>query len=102
MGLTTSGSIGAQIALTQDDSVERIQNIVNAGREVNPDIFVLCHGGPIAEPEDAKYVIERVEGLQGFFGASRDSLLKEELEIKPTNLKGLKNNFALFYSELDD
>lgn len=82
MGLTTSGSIGAQTALTLDDSVERVQNIVNAGREVNPDIFVLCHGGPIAEPEDAKYVIERVEGLQGFFGASSIERFAAEKGIK--------------------
>mgnify|MGYP001449024866 CR=1 FL=1 len=70
MGLTTKGSIGAKTALTLDDSVERIQKIIDAGRSVNPDILAICHGGPIAEPEDANYVIERVEGIVGFFGAS--------------------------------
>lgn len=70
MGLTTKGTIGAQTALTLDDSVERIQKIVAAGRKVNPDVMVICHGGPIAEPDDAAYVIERVDGIVGFFGAS--------------------------------
>ena len=82
MGLTTSGSIGAQTALTLDDSVDKIQKIVDAGREINPDILVLCHGGPIAEPEDAKYVIERVEGVQGFFGASSIERFAAERGIK--------------------
>lgn len=82
MGLTTSGDIGAQTALTLDDSVKRVQEIVDAGRKINPDIFVLCHGGPIAEPEDAKYVIERVEGLQGFFGASSIERFAAERGIK--------------------
>ncbi|WP_182199982.1 phosphoenolpyruvate hydrolase family protein [Paraliobacillus salinarum] len=70
MGLTTKGTIGAQTALTLDDCVERIQKIVEAGKAVNPDILVICHGGPIADPEDADYVIQRVEGIVGFFGAS--------------------------------
>ncbi|MBU5594472.1 phosphoenolpyruvate hydrolase family protein [Amphibacillus sp. MSJ-3] len=70
MGLTTKGTIGAQTALTLDDCVERIQKIVEAGRSVNPKIMVICHGGPIAEPEDADYVIQRVDGIVGFFGAS--------------------------------
>lgn len=82
MGLTTKGSIGAQTALTLDDSVERIQKIVNAGREVNPDILVICHGGPIAEPEDARYVIERVDGIVGFFGASSIERFAAERGIK--------------------
>jgi len=70
MGLTTKGTIGAQTALTLDDSVVKVREIMEAGRSVNPDILVICHGGPIAEPEDARYVIERIEGLDGFFGAS--------------------------------
>ncbi|WP_375540683.1 phosphoenolpyruvate hydrolase family protein [Virgibacillus saliphilus] len=70
MGLTTKGTIGAKTALTLDDCVERIQKIVDAGRSVNPDIMAICHGGPIAEPDDAAYVIERVDGIVGFFGAS--------------------------------
>lgn len=70
MGLTTKGTIGAKTALTLDDCVEKIEEIIQAGRAVNPDIMVICHGGPIAEPKDAKYVIEKTEGINGFFGAS--------------------------------
>ncbi len=70
MGLTTKGTIGAKTALTLDDCVVKVREIMEAGREVNPDIMVICHGGPIAEPEDAKYVIDRIDGIDGFFGAS--------------------------------
>lgn len=70
MGLTTKGTIGAKTALTLDDCVVKVRDIMEAGREVNPDIMVICHGGPIAEPDDAKYVIDRIEGIDGFFGAS--------------------------------
>ncbi|MFU0791807.1 MAG: PEP-hydrolase domain-containing protein [Virgibacillus proomii] len=82
MGLTTKGSIGAKTALTLDDSVERIQKIVNAGREINPDILAICHGGPIAEPQDAAYVIEKVDGIVGFFGASSIERFAAEKGIK--------------------
>lgn len=70
MGLTTKGTIGAKTALTLDDCVVKVRDIMEAGRAVNPNIMVICHGGPIAEPEDARYVIERIEGIDGFFGAS--------------------------------
>ena len=70
MGLTTKGTIGAKTALTLDDCVVKVRDIMEAGREVTPDIMVICHGGPIAEPEDAKYVIDRIDGIDGFFGAS--------------------------------
>jgi len=82
MGLTTKGTIGAQTALTLDDCVERIEAIIKAGREVNPDIMVICHGGPIAEPEDASYVIEKTEGIDGFFGASSIERFAAEKGIK--------------------
>lgn len=82
MGLTTKGAIGAKTALTLDDCVERIEKIVQAGRSVNPDILVICHGGPIAEPEDAAYVIERVEGVCGFFGASSIERFAAEVGIR--------------------
>lgn len=82
MGLTTKGAIGAQTALTLDDCVERIEAIIKAGREVNPDIMVICHGGPIAEPEDAAYVIEKTEGIDGFFGASSIERFAAERGIK--------------------
>ena len=82
MGLTTKGTIGAQTALTLDDSVVKVREIMEAGRSVNPDILVICHGGPIEEPEDARYVIERIEGLDGFFGASSIERFAAEKGIK--------------------
>ncbi len=78
MGLTTSGSIGAKTALTLDESVERVQSMADAGQEVNPDVLVLCHGGPIAMPEDAAYVLENTSGVVGFFGASSMERLPTE------------------------
>jgi predicted TIM-barrel enzyme len=81
MGLTTKGSIGAQTALTLDDCVERIQAIHDAAKAVNPGIFVLCHGGPIAEPEDAAYVLAHTHGVVGFFGASSMERLPTEVAI---------------------
>ena len=70
MGLTTSGTIGARTALTLDEATERVQAMRDAAVAVNPDILVLCHGGPIAEPGDARYVLDRTTGVCGFFGAS--------------------------------
>ncbi len=78
MGLTTKGSIGAETALTLDDCVVKIREIIAAGREVNPDIMVICHGGPIADPEDAAYVIGQVPEIDGFFGASSIERLASE------------------------
>jgi predicted TIM-barrel enzyme len=82
MGLTTKGSIGAQTALTLDESSKRVQEIADAAKEVNPDVLVICHGGPIAEPEDAKYVLENTEGVHGFFGASSIERFAAEKGIK--------------------
>ena len=82
MGLTTKGSIGAKTAITLDDCVKRVQTIADAGHSVNPDIIVLCHGGPIAEPEDAEYVLKRTKGVQGFFGASSIERFATEVGIK--------------------
>jgi predicted TIM-barrel enzyme len=70
MGLTTGGAIGASTAKTLDECVPLIQAMHDAAKRVNPEILVLCHGGPIAEPADAAYVIERTEGIVGFYGAS--------------------------------
>ena len=81
MGLTTKGSIGAQTALTLDDCVQRIQGMCDIAKSVNPDILVLCHGGPIAEPEDAGYVLSRTHGVVGFFGASSMERLPTEVAI---------------------
>jgi len=82
MGLTTKGTIGAKTALTLDDCVIKIKDIIKAGREVNPDIMVICHGGPIAEPDDAQYVISRVPEIDGFFGASSIERFAAERGIK--------------------
>lgn len=81
MGLTTKGSIGAHTALTLDQAVERVQAMHDAAKEINPDILVLCHGGPIAEPEDAAYVLGRTHGVVGFFGASSMERLPTEVAI---------------------
>ncbi|KAF7986522.1 hypothetical protein HWV62_26224 [Athelia sp. TMB] len=92
MGLTTSGTIGAQTALSLDDCVKRVQDIRDAAFEVNKDIIVLCHGGPIAEPEDAKYVIEKTMGVHGFFGASSLERLPVEKAISDVtqSYKGIR------------
>ena len=81
MGLTTKGTIGAHTALTLDECVERIQAMHDAAAAINPDVMVLCHGGPIAEPEDANYVLERTSGVVGFFGASSMERLPTEVAM---------------------
>lgn len=81
VGLTTKGSIGASTALTLDEATELVQRIHDAGKKVNPDIIVLCHGGPISEPEDAAYVLENTNGVAGFFGASSIERLPTEKAI---------------------
>lgn len=82
MGLTTSGSIGAQTALSLDDCVQRVMDIQKAAREIRSDVFVLCHGGPIAMPTDAAYMLKHVPGLDGFYGASSMERLPTEIAIK--------------------
>lgn len=82
MGLTTKGSIGASTALSLDECVDRVQAMRDAAVEINPDVLVLCHGGPIAEPEDAQYVLERTDGVVGFFGASSIERLPTEVAIR--------------------
>ena len=82
MGLTTKGSIGAKTALTLPDCVVKIEEIIKAGRSVNPDILVIAHGGPIAEPEDAAYIISHTKGVDGFFGASSIERFAAEVGIK--------------------
>ena len=84
MGLTTSGTIGAQTAITLDEAVDRVQAMHDAAKEVDPDVLVLCHGGPIAEPEDAAYVLERTRGVVGFFGASSMERLPTEVAMTET------------------
>ncbi len=90
MGLTTGGAIGAQTALTLDESVERIQAMCDVAKEINPDVIVLCHGGPIAEPEDAEYVISRTRGVVGFYGASSMERLPTEIAMT-ANMRRFKS-----------
>ena len=89
MGLTTKGAIGATTALTLEASAERVQAIRDAAVAVKPDIIVLCHGGPIAEPEDAEYVLSHTTGVAGFFGASSMERLPTEIAITE-NMKRFK------------
>jgi len=81
MGLTTKGTIGAHTAKTLDDCVVEIQAMRDAAVKVNPDVTVLCQGGPLAEPEDAQYVLDRTEGIVGFFGASSMERLPTEVAM---------------------
>ena len=89
MGLTTSGTIGAQTAVGLDEAVARVQAMHDAAVAVNPQILVLCHGGPIAEPADAAYVLSRTRGVVGFFGASSMERLPTETAITE-NLRRFK------------
>jgi predicted TIM-barrel enzyme len=79
MGLTTKGTIGATTALTLDESARRIQAMHDAAKRINYDILVLCHGGRIAEPSDAQYILDHTEGIVGFYGASS----MERLPVEP-------------------
>jgi predicted TIM-barrel enzyme len=90
MGLTTGGTIGAEGGATLDECVILIQDMRDAAVRVNPEIIVLCHGGPIAEPEDAAYVLERTEGVAGFFGASSMERLPTEVAMTE-NMKRFKS-----------
>jgi len=81
MGLTTGGAIGAGTALTLDDCVPRINAIAEAARTVRPDVILLCHGGPIAMPDDAQYIIDHCPGIHGFYGASSMERLPTEIAL---------------------
>jgi predicted TIM-barrel enzyme len=89
MGLTTKGSIGAQTALTLDEAAVRVQAIHDAAQATNPEVLVLCHGGPIAEPDDVAFVLARTHGVAGFFGASSVERLPTEVAITE-NMRRLK------------
>ena len=80
-GLTTKGTIGARTALTLDDTVTLVQSIRDAAASVNPEILILCHGGPLAEPDDVAYVLSKTRGIAGFFGASSVERLPAERAI---------------------
>lgn len=79
LGLTTKGTIGAATAVTLADAVGRVQAMHDAARRARGDVLVLCHGGPIAEPSDAQYVLDHTQGIVGFYGASS----MERLPVEP-------------------
>jgi predicted TIM-barrel enzyme len=84
MGLTTGGAIGAETALTLDDCVARIDAWAAAAHAVNPEAIVLCHGGPIATPDDARHVLSRCPTCHGFYGASSMERLPTEAALTET------------------
>jgi len=79
MGLTTKGTIGATSAVTLEQSAQRVQAMHDAAKRVKKDILVLCHGGPIAEPADAQFILDHTDGIVGFYGASS----MERLPVEP-------------------
>jgi predicted TIM-barrel enzyme len=81
MGLTTSGTIGARTAKTLDACVREVDAIASAARKVRDDVIVLCHGGPIAMPPDAQYILDQVPGVDGFYGASSMERLPTEVAV---------------------
>jgi predicted TIM-barrel enzyme len=91
MGLTTKGTIGAATALTLAESAERCQAMHDAAKRVKRDILVLCHGGPIAEPADAQYILDHTEGIVGFYGASS----MERLPVEPAITNRVREFVAL-------
>ena len=84
LGLTTGGAIGASTGLTLADCVEPINAWAAAAKSVNPDVIVLCHGGPIATPEDAQYILQHCSGCHGFYGASSMERLPTETALTDT------------------
>ncbi|HID75122.1 MAG TPA: phosphoenolpyruvate hydrolase family protein [Planctomycetaceae bacterium] len=82
MGLTTKGAIGAKTAKTLEQCVPLIDAITDAAKAVRDDVIILCHGGPIAEPEDAQFILENCRAVDGFYGASSMERLPTERAIK--------------------
>jgi predicted TIM-barrel enzyme len=93
MGLTTGGNIGAETALTLKDCVPLINDWAKAAKAVRPDVIVLCHGGPIATPEDAKFILENCPECNGFYGASSMERLPTEIALTETTrqFKAIRN-----------
>ena len=87
LGLTTKGSIGATTAVTLENAPAKVQEIADAAKAVNPEVIVLCHGGPISEPPDAEYVLHRTKGVHGFYGASSMERLPTEVALTETTRK---------------
>jgi predicted TIM-barrel enzyme len=81
MGLTTKGTIGAHTAMTLEDATREVTAITETAKAVRDDVLVICHGGPIAQPEDARYIIENCPGVDGFYGASSIERLPVETAL---------------------
>ena len=81
MGLTTKGTIGAKTAMTLAEAAKQVQALADAAKRINPDIMVLCHGGPISEPDDVRFILQHTTGIVGFFGASSIERLPTEVAI---------------------
>jgi predicted TIM-barrel enzyme len=84
LGLTTKGSVGASTAVTLQEAPAKVQEIADAAKSAKNDVIVLCHGGPISEPEDAEYVLHQTKGVHGFYGASSMERLPVEKAITET------------------
>jgi len=89
VGTTLKGMIGAKSTMSLDEAVQAIQAMHDAAKEVNPDVMVICHGGPIADVEDVKYVLAKTKGIVGFYGASSMERLPVEVAITE-NIKQFK------------
>lgn len=89
MGLTTKGTIGAHTALTLEQAAEQVQAMHDAAKQINKHVLVLCHGGPIADPEDAQYILDHTDGIVGFYGASS----MERLPVEPA-IRGQVEKFT--------
>jgi len=81
MGLTTKGTIGAKTAMTLEEAAKQVQALADAAKRINPEILVLCHGGPISEPDDVRSILSQTTGIVGFFGASSIERLPTEVAI---------------------
>jgi predicted TIM-barrel enzyme len=95
MGLTTKGSIGAKTAFSLEECARRAQAMHDAAKKVNSDVLVLCHGGPIAEPADAQYILDHTEGVVGFYGASS----MERLPVEPAITNRIREFSDLRFSK---
>ena len=96
-GLTTKGSIGAATAMSLEEAAAAVQAMHDAARQVNPEILVLCHGGPIADPADAQYILDHTEGIVGFYGASS----MERLPVEPAITNRVREFTQLKFSKSD-
>jgi predicted TIM-barrel enzyme len=95
IGLTTKGLIGSQSAVSLDEAARRVQAMHDAAKRVNREVLVLCHGGPIAEPADAQYILDHTEGIVGFYGASS----MERLPVEPAMTARIREFGALRFND---